>query len=147
MAQGTGTLFNDYVLKERKQTYAITDSYAVAFFSNAIGTVNFDSVDPVLADLTVVSGGNVAASYTLPNPTFSRVTGNIKFDLDDLAKILKDAANPADIRGIAVYNITSVNNDLIQAHDLTADGTSPIDIVTQDFVFSFGAAGVNVATV
>mgnify|MGYP003634625185 FL=1 len=147
MAQGTGTLFNDYVLKSRKQTYAIGDSYALAFFSNAIGTVDFDSVDPILADLTVVSGGNVAASYALASPTFTRATNVIKFDLDDIAKILKDVANPDDIRGFAVYNITSVNNDLVQAHDLTADGTTPIDIDTQDFTLAFGAAGVNVATV
>jgi hypothetical protein len=147
MAQGTGTLFNDYVLKSRKQTYAIGDSYALAFFSNAIGTVDFDSVDPILADLTVVSGGNVAASYALASPTFTRATNVIKFDLDDIAKILKDVANPDDIRGFAVYNITSVNNDLVQAHDLTADGTTPIDVDTQDFTLQFGVAGVNVATV
>ena len=147
MAQGTGTLFNDYVLKERKQTYSITDSYALAFFSDAIGTVDFDSVDPILADLTVVSGGNVAASYALASPAFSRATNVIKFDVTDIANILKDAGNPTDIRGVAIYNITSASDDLVQAHDLTTDGTTPIDIVTQDFTFAFGAAGVNVATV
>tara|TARA_R110002072_G_scaffold297148_1_gene469652 strand:+ start:296 stop:739 length:444 start_codon:yes stop_codon:yes gene_type:complete len=147
MAQGTGTLFNDYVLKERKQAYAITDSYALAFISDAIGIVDFDATDPVLADLTVTSGGNVATSYALASPTFSRVGGAVKFDVTDIAKILKDAGNPTDIRCCVVYNETSVGNDLVQVHDLTTDGTTPIDIVTQDFTFAFGAAGVNVATV
>jgi hypothetical protein len=147
MSQGTGILFNDYVLKERKQTYAITDDYFLAFISNAIGDIDFDAVDPVLADLTVTSGGNVAASYALASPTFSRVGAVVKFDVTDIAKILKDVGNPTDIRGCVVYNITSASNDLVQVHDLTTDGTTAIDIVTQDFTFAFGAAGVNVATV
>tara|TARA_R110002049_G_scaffold101556_9_gene246485 strand:+ start:3345 stop:3788 length:444 start_codon:yes stop_codon:yes gene_type:complete len=147
MSQGTGILFNDYVLKERKQTYAITDDYFLAFISNAIGTIDFDAVDPVLADLTVTSGGNVTASYALASPTFSRVGGVVKFDVTDIAKILKDAGNPADVRCCVIYNGTSVGDDLIQVHDLTTDGTTPIDIVTQDFTFAFGADGVNVATV
>ena len=147
MAQGTGTLFNDYVLKSRKGLYSVTDDLFIAFVSDTIASIDFDATNPKLTDVTVVSGGNVAASYALANPTITRVSGDVPLKADNIAKILKDALNPDDIRCLVVYNGTSVDDDLIQAHDLTTDGTTPIDIDTQDFQFTFGVAGVNVATV
>ena len=147
MAAGDSKLFNEYVLKERKGTYAEADVWTLAFVSNTYASVSADLANPNLASVTVTSGGNVAASYNLASAAYTRTTNVIKFDATDIGTITKNASNPADVRCAVVYNNTSAADDLVQIFDMTTDGTTALDLVNNDFTFSFGAGGINTATV
>lgn len=147
MAAGDSKIFNEFVLKERKGTYAEGDEWRLAFVSDTYASVSDDLANPNLSSVTVVSGGNVSVSYLLAASTYTRAANVIKFDADDVAEILKDALNPADVRCAVVYNDTSVADDLVQIYDMTVDGATPLDLVNNDFTFSFGAGGINTATV
>lgn len=147
MAAGDSKLFNEYVLKERRGDYAQADVWTLAFVSNTYASVSADLANPNLASVTVTSGGNVAASYNLANVAYSRATNTIKFDADPIGTITKNASNPADVRCAVVYNNTSAADDLVQIFDMTTDGTTPLDLVNNDFTFSFGASGINTAVV
>ena len=147
MAQGDAKLFNDFVKKVNDQQYADTDTYSIAFLSNTYASIDADALNPQLSNFTVTSGGNIPASTNLVNFDVTRTGAVIKFDADDPATFLKDALNPADVRTLLVYNNTSINDDAAQVFDLTADGTTPLDLVNNDFTFTFGANGIINATV
>lgn len=147
MAAGDSKLFNEYVLKERVGNYAQADVWSLSFISDTFASVSGDLANPNISSVTVTSGGNVAASYNLANVLFTRTVNVIKFDADDIGKILKDALNPVDVRCAVLFNNTSANDDLAQIYDLTTDGTTALDLVNNDFTFSFGAGGINTATI
>jgi hypothetical protein len=147
MAAGDSKIFNEFVLKERNQTYGVSDVKSLAFISNTFASVSDDLANPNLSSVTVTSGGNVAAAYTLGSAVMSRTTNVIKFDATDIGTITKNALNPADVRCAVVYNNTSAADDLIQIYDMTANGTTAVDLVNNDFVFNFGTGGINTATV
>jgi hypothetical protein len=147
MAQGDSKLYRDAVLKLNEGAYSEGDTWTLAFVSDTYSTLNADATNPVLADVTVTSGGNVNAAYNLANFAITRATTTITFDADDIGTITKDAANPSDVRCAVLYNNTSASDDLIQAWDLTTDGSTALDLVNNDFTFSFGASGILTATV
>jgi hypothetical protein len=147
MAAGDSKIFNEYVLKERQGVYAQADAWRLAFISDTYASVSDDLATPNISSVTVTSGGNVAASYLLASVAYTRATTVIKFDATDLAQILKNASNPADVRCAVIYNDTSAADDLVQIFDMTSDGTTPLDLVNNDFTFTFGAGGINTATV
>lgn len=146
MAAGDAKYFRDFILKNNRGDYAVGDTWTLAFISDQYSTVNADATNPVLADVTVVSGGNVAAAYNLASFTITRATTTITFDAADIGQILKDAGNPSP-RCAVIYNNTSASDDLVQVYDLTTDGTTALDLVNNDFTFSFGAGGILTATV
>jgi hypothetical protein len=145
MAAGDVKVYNDYVLKEKQGTYSVSDDWRVAFISDTFASLNTDATNPTLANVTVTSGGNVAASYALANEAVTRSSNVVKFDADDIGTITKNASNPADVRCAILYNVT-VTNDLAQVFDMTSDGTTPVDLVNNDFTFNFGAGGINTTT-
>jgi len=147
MAAGDSKIFNEYVLKERQGVYAQADAWRLAFISDTYASISDDLATPNISSVTVTSGGNVAASYLLASVAYTRATTVIKFDATDLAQILKNASNPADVRCAVIYNDTSAADDLVQIFDMTSDGTTPLDLVNNDFTFTFGAGGINTATV
>jgi hypothetical protein len=147
MAAGDNKIFRDFVLKVNEGAYNEGDNWRLAFVSNTYSTINVDSTNPVLANVTPLSGGNVAASYLLANFAITRATTTIKFDADDIATITKNASNPATVRSAVIYNDTSASDDLVCAFDLTTDGSTALDLVNNDFTFSFGAGGIITATV
>lgn len=147
MAAGDGKIFNEYVLKERQGVYAQADAWRLAFISDIYASVSDDLATPNISSVTVTSGGNVAASYLLASVAYTRSTNVIKFDATDLAQILKNASNPTDVRCAVIYNDTSAADDLVQIFDMTSDGTTALDLVNNDFTFTFGAGGINTATV
>jgi hypothetical protein len=147
MAAGDSKIFNEYVLKERQGTYAQADVWSLAFISNSYASLSADAGTPNLSLTTVVSGGNVNATYALGSAAYTRATNVIKFDSADIGEILKNASNPADVRCAVVYNNTSAADDLVQIYDMTSDGNTPLDLVNNDFTFAFGAGGINTATV
>ena len=80
MAAGDSKIFNEYVLKERRGDYAVTDVWRLAFISNTFASISDDLGNPNLASVTVTSGGNVASSYVLASVAYTRATTVIKFD-------------------------------------------------------------------
>lgn len=147
MAAGDSKIFNEYVLKERQGVYAQADAWRLAFISDTYASVSDDLATPNISSVTVTSGGNVAASYLLASVAYTRATNVIKFDATDLAQILKNASNAADVRCAVIYNDTSAADDLVQIFDMTSDGSTALDLVNNDFTFTFGAGGINTATV
>lgn len=147
MAAGDSKLYRDAVLKLNEGAYAEGDTWTIAFVSNTYATLNADATNPVLSGVTVVSGGNVNAVNNLSGFTITRSTTTITADATDLATITKNASNPTTVRCAVLYNNTSTNDDLIQAWDLTTDGSTALDLVNNDFTFSFGANGIFTATV
>lgn len=145
MAQGDTKLFNDYVLKDRQGVYATANNWQIVFLSDTYASVNTDLTNPTSASFTITSGGNVAASYPLTGKTVTRSAAVITFDAADIGTILKNASNPADVRCALIRN-ASVTNDAIQVWDMTADGSTPLDLVNNDFTFNFGASGINTST-
>ena len=142
MAAGDTKLFNEFVLKDREGKYTLMDTWQISFISDTFASVSSDLANPTTASVTITSGGNVAASYTLANKSLSRSTSLITFDADDIGQIAKDALNAADVRCAILVNVTS-GNELSQIWDMTSDGTTPLDLVNNDFTFNFGAAGIN----
>ena len=145
MAAGSTKAFNDAVLKTRKGIYAEGDTWQLVFLSDTYASINTDLTNPTSASFTPVVGGNVATSYTLGSITIDRVTNVIKFDAADIGQILKNASNPANLKTALLRNAT-VTNDAIQAWDMTADGTTSLDLINNDFTFTFGAGGINTST-
>lgn len=145
MAAGDTKLFNEFILKDRQGNYALTDDWRIAFISNTYASVSSDLSNPTTASVSLTSSGNVAASYPLANESLSRSTSVITFDADDIGTITKSGSNPGDVRCAILYNVT-VSNDLAQIWDMTTDGTTALDLVNNDFTFSFGASGINTAT-
>tara|TARA_R110002020_G_scaffold475890_1_gene713725 strand:+ start:5301 stop:5744 length:444 start_codon:yes stop_codon:yes gene_type:complete len=147
MAAGDSKLFNEYVLKERQGTYDQADTWSLAFVSDTYASISADLGNPNLSSVTVTSGGNVNANYNLASPAYTRATNVIAFDADNIGQIPANASNPSDVRCAVIYNNTSAADDLVQVYDMTSDGTTPLDLVNNDFTFSFGDAGINTATV
>jgi hypothetical protein len=147
MAAGDSKIFNEFVLKERNQTYGVSDVKSLSFVSDTFASVSADLANPNISSVSVVSGGNVASSYTLASAVITRSTNVIKFDATDIGSIAKDASNPTTVRCAVVFNNTSAADDLIQIFDMTSDGTTAVDLVNNDFVFNFGSGGINTATV
>jgi hypothetical protein len=146
MAAGDSKLYRDAVLKINEGAYSEGDVWTLAFVSDTYATLSANAANPVLADVTVVSGGNVAASYNIASFTITRSAGTITFDGADIGTITKNASNPSP-RCAVLYNNTSASDDLINAWDLTTDGSTALDLVNNDFTFSFGASGILTATV
>lgn len=145
MPAGATKLMSDTVRKDREGLYAITDNWQIVFFSDTFASIDSTIANPTSSTYTVVSGGNFAVNYPLANEAVTRSGAVIKFDADDIGKILKDAGNPS-IKSCGLINATHTN-DLFQAWDVTADdGVTAVDTVNNDFTFNFGAGGINTST-
>lgn len=144
MAAGDTKLMSDTVKKDREGLYALADNWQIVFFSDTFASILSTEANPTSSTYTVVSGGNFAASHALANEAVTRSGAVIKFDADDIGQILKDASNPA-IKTAGLINATHTN-DLFQVWDMTADGTTAVDTVNNDFTFNFGSGGINTST-
>lgn len=144
MAAGDTKLMSDTVRKDREGLYAITDNWQVVFFSDTFVSILSTTANPTSATYSVVSGGNFAVNYALTGEAVTRSGAVIKFDANDIGQILKNASNPA-IKTAGLINATH-SNDLFQVWDVTADGTTAVDTINNDFTFNFGAGGINTST-
>lgn len=147
MAAGDSKIYRDAVLKLNEGVYAEADTWTITFVSDTYASLSADATNPVLANVTPVSGGNVSAVNNLASFAITRSTTTVKFDATDLSTISKNASNPTTVKCAVLYNNTSASDDLIAAWDLTTDGTTSLDLVNNDFTFSFGASGILTATV
>ena len=141
MAAGDTKLMSDTVRKDREGLYAVADNWQIVFFSDTFTSILSTTANPTSSTYTVVSGGNFAANYALTGKAVTRSGAVIKFDANDIGQILKNTSNPA-IKTAGLINATHTN-DLLQVWDVTADGTTAVDTVNNDFTFNFGVGGVN----
>ena len=146
MAAGDSKIFNEFALKLAKAKYNLAvDDFAISFIATAYGSVNANSSNPDITDYTPLTGGNFVAAVALTSLAITRVVADIKFDFADLATIAKSAGNPATIKTALIKHTAS--GDLYKAIDLTADGTTSIDVINNDFDYTVNAAGSFTQTV
>ena len=149
MAQGDSKLAQEYPLQAGKGVYNNTsDTFRIAFVSETYAAIDATAAPFNLSLVTPVSGGNFPATPTaLTGVTWTRTGAESKLDYNDLAAITKNASNPTTIRCSVIYNDTSPSDDIYKVVDLTTDGTTPIDVVTNDFDYAVAAAGAMTCTV
>ena len=149
MAAGDSKIFNDFALKLAKKTYDLAsggDAFAISFIATAYASVDADATNPNISSFTPLSGGNFVAATTLASTAITRTGADLKFDFADLSTITKNASNPATIKTALIKH--TATGDLYKAIDLTADsGTTPIDVVNNDFDYTVNAAGSFTQTV
>ena len=143
MAAGDSKVFNDFMLKLGDKTYDLgADAFAISFVAD---TYDEDATNPNISGFTPLSGGNFVAATTLTSQTWARASAVGTFDYDDLTTILKDASNPATIRAALIKH--TATGDLYKAVDLTADGSTAIDVINNDFDYAVNASGSSTITV
>lgn len=149
MAQGDSKLAREYPLQAGKGEYNnSTDTFKLYFCSDTYAAIDIDTAPLNLSDVTQVGGGNVPiGGVTLTGTTWARSGAVCTLDFNNIATITKNASNPATIRTAVIVNDTSTSDDIYKVVDLTTDGTTPIDLVTNDFDYSFNAGGSQTATV
>ena len=146
MAAGDSKVFNDFDLKLGSKAYnLVSDAFAIVYVADTYVSINIDVTNPNVSSFTPLSGGNFAAATTLTSQTWTRVAAVTKFDYADLTTVLKNASNPATIRCALIKH--TATGDLYKAVDLTADGTTAIDVVANDFDYAVNASGSSTITV
>jgi hypothetical protein len=146
MAAGDSKVFNDFMLKLGDGTYDLgADAFAIGFVADTYSAVDEDATNPNISGFTPLTGGNFVAATTLTSVTWTRVSAVGKFDFADLATIAKDASNPTTIRTALIKH--TATGDLYKAIDLTADGSTAIDVVNNDFDYAVNASGSSTITV
>jgi len=142
MAAGDSKIFNDFPLLLAKKTYDLAsggDAFAISFIATAFGSVNADATNPNISDYTPLTGGNFSAATTLGSSAITRSGVNLKFDYANMSTIAKSGSNPSTIRTALIKH--TATGDLYKAVDLTADGSTAIDVVNNDFDYAVAAAG------
>jgi hypothetical protein len=142
MAAGDSKIFNDFALKLAKKTYDLSsggDAFAISFIATAYASVDADATNPNISSHTPLTGGNFVAATTLASSAITRTGVNLKFDYANLSTIAKNASNPSTIKTALIKH--TATGDLYKAVDLTADGSTSIDVVNNDFDYAVAAAG------
>lgn len=149
MAAGDSKLAQEYPLQAGNGAYNnSTDTFRIFFCSDTYAAIDATQAPFNLSNVTQVGGGNFPlAGIALTNVTWTRTGAVSKLDYDNLVTIAKNASNPTTIRTAVIVNDTSLNDDIYKVVDLTADGSTPIDVINNDFDYSVNASGSVTATV
>ena len=112
----------------------VADAFLVAICSDtyaaAAGFTNF-------TQFTEVTGGAYAAQA--PTKSWTRSGSKSTLQLGNLLWST-DPANPQDARIAVVYNPTAASNNVVTIVDLTADGSTPIDMQTDPIAINFASS-------
>ena len=149
MAQGDSKLSNEFVLSMGEGTYTNpTDVLRIYFCSDTYASIDANAAPLNLSSVTQVGGGNFpVGGVVLTGVTWTRSGAVSTLDYNDLATIVKNASNPATIRTAVIVNDTSPSDDIYKIVDLTTDGSTPIDVINNDFDYAVNASGSITATV
>jgi hypothetical protein len=149
MAQGDSKISNEYSYQMGNGRYnQSTDAFRIYFCSDTYASINEDAATLNLSNVTQVGGGNFSISgVALTSVTWTRSGAVSTLDYADLTTIAKNASNPATIRTAVIVNDTSAADDIYKIVDLTTDGSTPIDVVNNDFDYSVNASGSSTLTV
>ena len=149
MAQGDSKLAQEYPLQAGKGAYNnSSDTFRLFFVSDTYASVDATQAPFNLSNVTQVGGGNYPiAGIVLSGVTWTRSGAISKLDYSDLATILKSGSNPTDIRSAVIVNDTSTSGDIYKVVDLTSDGSTPIDVINNDFDYAVNPSGSVTGTV
>ena len=149
MAAGDSKLAQEYPLQAGKGVYNnSTDTFRIFFCSDTYASIDATQTPFNLSDVTQVGGGNFPiAGIVLTSVTWTRSGAVSTLDYADLTTIAKNASNPATIRTAVIVNDTSASDDIYKVVDLTADGSTAIDVVNNDFDYAVNASGSVTGTV
>ncbi len=149
MAAGDSKLAQEYPLQAGKGVYNnSTDTFRIFFCSDTYASIDATQTPFNLSDVTQVGGGNFPiAGIVLTSVTWTRSGAVSTLDYADLTTITKNASNPTTIRTAVIVNDTSASDDIYKVVDLTADGSTAIDVVNNDFDYAVNASGSVTGTV
>ena len=149
MAAGDSKLAQEYPLQAGLGVYNnSTDTFRIFFCLDTFAAIDATQTPFNLSDVTQVGGGNFPISgIVMTSVTWTRSGAVSKLDYADLATIVKNASNPANIRTAVIVNDTSTNDDIYKVIDLTADGSAAIDVTNNDFDYAVNAGGSMTGTV
>lgn len=151
MARGDLKTFDYYPYRAGlKQYNNSTDSFKYAIITDNYASVDKALANPDLADFTeVAAGGNyTAGGNALAGAMWaigSVAAGITSLDFTDIS-LLKDAGNPTTGKVMLINNFTA-GDHCYHAIDLTADGTTAVDLVNNDLTVAFNANGTMNVTV
>lgn len=152
MARGDFVLFQEAPKAFADGRISSTNVFKWAIVTlQAGGTPTIAASDPVptwgvggttnLAASEVAAGGNyVAGGATTANPVLTKTGAVTKFSSDPVSWT-KLAGNPITGKVAVLYSDTATNKDAIGFLDLTADGTTAIDMVNSDLSLTANANG------
>lgn len=149
MAAGDSKLAQEYPLKAGNGDYNnSSDTFRIFFCSDTFAAIDATQTPFNLSDVTQVGGGNFPiAGVVLGSVTWARSGAVSTLDYADLTTIAKNASNPTTIRTAVIVNDTSTSDDIYKVVDLTANGSTAIDVVTNDFDYAVNASGSITGTV
>ena len=149
MAAGDSKLAQEYPLQAGNGAYNnSSDTFRIFFCSDTIAAIDATQSPFNLSDVTQVGGGNFPiGGIVLSSVTWTRSGAVSKLDYADLSTIVKNASNPTTIRTAVIVNDSSTSDDIYKAVDLTSDGSTPIDVVNNDFDYAVNASGSVTGTV
>ena len=149
MAAGDSKLAQEYPLQAGEGAYTnSTDTFRIFFCSDTYAAIDATQAPFNLSDVTQVGGGNFPiAGIVLTSVTWTRSGAISTLDYADLSTIVKNASNPTTIRTAVIVNDTSTSDDIYKVVDLTTDGSTAIDVVTNDFDYTVNASGSVTGTV
>lgn len=149
MAAGDSKLAQEYPLKAGNGAYNnSSDTFRIFFCSDTFAAIDATQTPFNLSDVTQVGGGNFPiAGVVLGSVTWTRSGAVSTLDYADLTTIAKNASNPTTIRTAVIVNDTSTSDDIYKVVDLTANGSTAIDVVTNDFDYAVNASGSITGTV
>lgn len=148
MARGDSKLFRAVGLESGEGDYNFTsDTFKFALLSDTWASVNTDLADPVLTSFTeVAAGGNYpAGGLSVTGVSWTRTAGVSKLT-HSAVSMSKHASNPTAARTLLLYNVTAGSSAIV-ATDLTAEGSTPADLVNNDLNITVHASGAVTATV
>lgn len=139
----------EYPLQAGKGVYNnSTDAFKIYFCSDNFGAIDATQTPFNLSDVTQVGGGNFPiAGISLTSVTWTRSGAVSTLDYADLAKILKNASNPATIKTAVIVNDTSASDDIYKVVDLTGGTDNAINVIANDFDYEVNASGSVTGTV
>ncbi len=146
MAQGTNLTFQEFILDIGNGVHDLSsDTIKVALLS-AIPTIT--DANPSYGDWTECSNGG---SYTTGGETLTGVTWSRSGNVSTLDATLNPswaaaASSPTDIRAAVIYNDTSAGKEAIAFLDMTADGSTPLSMVSGPISITWGASGIATGT-
>jgi len=138
MAQGAITIFNQFKedLGDSIHDFIGTpNTIKLAFTSTAVGSLaasdpapHFGGTGTTDLSSTQVTGGDISAGgKSLSTITWSETSGTVTFNCDDVS-VAVNASNPITAKTAIIYNDTDTNKRAIGFMDLTADGTTAVDL-------------------
>jgi len=150
MAQGSVTVFDEFLANANYSAAAAdlaaigldADTFKIMLISTAIASVPANTATPDTGDFTEVSpqAGGYTAGGAAATITVTEVAGTLTVALGaNVVWTSSGSGGPADVRCALLYSTTHTGTeDLVCVIDMTADGTTPLDLDNGDITINAG---------